>query len=180
MNRAIFEERLPEKRSSQGVWPWRLTVFSFTILTLTVAAYIGLHWGYAKYLREEIAVSDRALASLAASVPAEDQERFLAFYRQLVVLKDILDNHVAPTRALGWLERSTHEKVFFSNALIAGREAKFQLSGRADSYEVIAEQLEILSRSPEVVSYSTGELRRVDDRVIFDLIVNLKPEAFIY
>jgi len=116
MNGLLKEDQLAGKRPREAViWPWRLMIFSFTLTVIAVAVFVGLRFGYGKYVRDEIAETDKAITDLAASISAEDQSRFLSFYRQLAGLKSVMDNHVAVSKVFDWLERQTHEQVFFQN-----------------------------------------------------------------
>jgi len=181
MKSELLEDRLSGRGTQRAViWPWRLTIFSFTMLTIALAVFVGLRFGYGNFVRNEIVVTDEEIANLAASISTEDQDRFLSFYRQLVALKNVMDNHVAASKVFDWLERQTHEQVFFENLEFNPSDRILKLSAIADSYAVVIEQLEALERLSEVESYKTSRIEKKLGRTSFDITIKLKPVIYIF
>ena len=173
-------ELLERRGSLPIIWPWRPTIFSFGLFLITLVVYVGLHFGYRPYINSQISEQDAAIAKIAETVPAEDQERFLMFYSQLANLRDILNDHTAVTPLFSWFEKTTNQKVFFGGLTADPKTRAATLDGIADSYEVLSEQLQAFKQSPDVERYSIGQAQSADGRISFGVTLILKKDLFSF
>jgi hypothetical protein len=161
------------------VWPWRLVIFSFFIFAITLVTYGALGFGYGPYLERQVSLRDTEISALAKAIPEKDQERFLEFYSQLTSLRSVLDNHVTHTSFLTWLESNTNQNVFYSSLTTNTTRQEVVLEGIADSYETLAQQLQVFSGVREVKSYSVRQSQRTPEgRVQFRVELIFIPDIF--
>lgn len=159
------------------IWPWRLILFSFLIFAATLVIYVALALGYRPYLKHQVELKDTEIAQLAQTVPKEEQERFLTFYSQLVNLKSLLKNRIISAPLLGWLEEHTNSQVFFTSFNLLTKNREMVLEGVADSYDVLAEQIEVFRKASELERYSIQQsLKTPDHRVRFRVNLIFKPD----
>ncbi len=159
-------------------WPWRLFVAAFAVFLATVLGYVGITFGYQPYLKEQIQQKTNEIEQLTEIIPKAEQDQFVNFYSQLVNLKSILDNHVIASPVFTLLERITHPRVFFANAGVRFREGEIELSGLAESYTAITEQLEVLNQAPEIDRFLVSQTQLGEDNLVgFKISVRLKKDA---
>ena len=163
-----------------AIWPWRFIIFSVSVLFFSIFLYIGIEFGYVSYLKSHIDAQDKNLSELTSIVPEADQEEFLGFYSQLANLQTILDNHVVSSRLFTWLERNTNANVFFDNFSLNSEGRLLSLSGVAESYQALVEQLEAFRQSPEVKDVSLRGSGLDEARVRFQISITFHTELFAF
>ncbi len=147
--------------------PRRLLIFSALLCILAAAAYAGLTLGYQPYLENQITLIDEELNALTAKIPADARERVAGFYSQLLNIQSALNAHMYPSRLYSFLERATHQEVFWNKLTFNAKTATLSLEGVASSYRALTEQLEGLSRSAEVARTNLDESQESDGRIRF-------------
>ena len=171
-------QHLLERERTTTVWPWRLFVASLIALIVAVLYYVGLAFGYRTYLNSGIEKKDAEIAELAASIPKEDQVRLMRFYNQIQSLKNLLDKHVINSKILSLLEKNTNKKVFYNKLDLDVAQRSLNLDGIAESYQILAQQLEAFKQAPEVERFLINNSQFNQGVVRFNLTVVLKSELF--
>ena len=172
-----LEARLGAERLSAG-WPWRLFLFSVLIAATSLVAYVGMEFGYKFYLQSQIQAKDQAIKDLTQKVSEQDQEKFINFYSQMANLKVLLDEHIIVSKIFPFLETNTNKLVYFNVLDFNFKDRRLSLEGFAQSYEILAQQLEALNRAPEVNQLLVNESQTQGNIVKFRLSFVLKPEFF--
>jgi hypothetical protein len=135
---------------------WRLLSFTVFLFALVLVSYLGLEFGYRNFLRARIADREAALAALAEQVSKGDQDTFLRFQFELENLSSLLKNHVLSSKLFPLLEANTNARVSLRSLDLSVEERRLILEGTAESYQVVAEQLEAFDRLKEVERYELG------------------------
>src|SRR3989344_5893547 len=174
----MVTQHLLERERTTTVWPWRLFVASLIALIVAVLYYVGLAFGYRTYLNSGIEKKDAEIAELAASIPKEDQVRLMRFYNQIQSLKNLLDKHVINSKILSLLEKNTSKKVFYNKLDLDVAQRSLNLDGIAESYQILAQQLEAFKQAPEIERFLINNSQFNQGVVRFSVTVVLKPEIF--
>ena len=153
--------------------PWKLFIFSLILLGAVGGSYAGLLLGYRPFLNNRIAEVQRSIDELATSVPAEEQEDLLRFYSQIVNLKTLLDNHISLAKFFPFLEQQANRRVSYDTVFLDTKNRELILEGIAESYAVLAEQLQALHQAPEAASYTLSQSQTAEGRVRFRIVVAL-------
>ncbi len=164
--------------TSKAAWPWKMFSFTLFILIIVVIVYAGLTFGYGPFLKKRITAVDAELNSLATKIPQEDQDNFIAFYSQLANVQNLLKQHVVASPVFPLLEKNTGERVQFVTMDLNIAEKRVNLEGTAGSYEMLTQQLDMLSKLPEINRYSIAESQLVEGRVRFRVIIFLNDSFF--
>lgn len=138
----------PEAAPTQ--WPWRIFIFALSFFILIAVIYLGLIIGYEPYLESQIAAQDEEIMALARSIPAEEQQSLITLYAQLSNLQIVLGDHVAGSQLLAFLEQSTNQNVMYGTLNFNAGTRELSLEGNAQSFDVLAQQIEAFRRSPNV------------------------------
>ncbi|NCN53159.1 hypothetical protein GW950_01705 [Candidatus Wolfebacteria bacterium] len=157
-------------------WPWRLLSASFLLFLVSILTYFGLIVGYLPYLEKQIQEIDIEIGSLASSISKEDQQKFISFYSQLNNIKSLLDVHVLTSNVFPKLESVTNSQVYFTGATLKTDNHSLELSGVAEDYGVLGEQLEAFNQSPEISRYILTQSQIEDEIVRFHVTLVLDQE----
>lgn len=150
--KSILENEL--RRGGQiGVgWPWRLLTFMIIIFGMMVLTYLGMTVGYSSYLDNRIAALDSKIKDLSAQTDNSSVQNVVRVYSQLANIKSILAAHPMPTNFSDLLSQNTRTGVHYTSLELRTEEKTAKLEGVATDYQVLAEQLEIFRRLPQITS----------------------------
>ena len=139
---------------------WRLLLFALFTFLIAVFAYLGLEFGYKKFLDDSIAKLDADIKASLTRVGDEEQANLVAFNSQIVNLKKITDAHVFGSNIFDFIEKSTGPTVTYGSMSLSIPKAELTLDGVADSYSTLAAQAQFFEdlrvnpkdeKSPKVV-----------------------------
>lgn len=172
-----FEKKFLDPERMPPSWPWRIFTFSLVFFSLSIVFYLGLRLGYRAFLDAQINEKDLEIAALAESVPVEEQEALIKFYSQLANLQEILNQHVIVSKIFPVLEKYTNKKVFYNGLGLNSKTRELTLDSVADSYEILAQQLEAFKQAPEVERLVINDSGVKDNKVNFQLLLTLKEQV---
>ncbi|OGG42440.1 hypothetical protein A3A21_00760 [Candidatus Jorgensenbacteria bacterium RIFCSPLOWO2_01_FULL_45_25b] len=158
--------------------PWRLLLFSAFLFGFSVFVFIGLRLGYASYLDARSGAVEKDIAKLSTSVSANEQQRLVLFYSQLVNTQNILSKHRFSYNLFPFLERYTAEGVYFLSAGLSADSAELDLKGRASSMQGVVGQLAVFDAAPEITSVVLKETGLDGSGMSFGVLLKLKPDFF--
>ncbi|MEK7612166.1 MAG: hypothetical protein AAB407_02400 [Patescibacteria group bacterium] len=175
LNRAALgRERL---NAPQGAW--RLMLFMSFVFGVFVVSYFGLAFGYKAFLSAQIVKAEEELALLASEVSQTESEQFLQFQYQIINLQKLLQNHVFASRISPLVEASTNQRVFYTSMSFDSGQGKVALKGSADTYQILAEQLEAYQRMTGALDYQiTNTQIGEKGRITFEATITLDPKTF--
>ena len=150
-------------------------VFSVVFLT---TAYVFL-----------ISLESRAQVSLEAieqqiseqkTIEMASLESTIRVYKKEVDLfAPYLTNHILITKFFDFLESNAHPRIYFSQMNLKSSTASVSLSGRADSFLSLGQQLMIFDNSPIVKSISLSNISLSEEgNILFNLGISLNPSLF--
>lgn len=160
-------------------FPWKILVFSAIVFGFTLFIYFGLQFGYMSFLDSRGKNLDQKINDLARVVSQEDQQQFIAFYSQLVNLKDVLQKHTLLSPSLVLLERYTIPSVYYTSAKIIPNDGRIDVVGRANSIDSFVEQLSVFDGSADFRQRAVVSQMGFDQgKVVFTISLFPKKENF--
>lgn len=171
------ESILAPERLGAGL-PWKIFIFALILFGTIVGSYLGLTVGYRPYLDSRIGVVQAEIDALAQSIPVDEQTNFLRFYSQIVNLKTLLDSHIVFARFFPFLEKNTNQQVAYEVATLITDKGEMVLEGVAQSYGVLAEQLEAMNQSLEVKDYILNQSQIAEGKIRFRIVAALDGRLF--
>ena len=172
-----FEKKFLDPERMPPSWPWRIFAFSLALLSLSIVFYLGLRLGYRSFLGTQIDDKDSEIAALAESVPVEEQRALIKFYSQLANLQEILNQHVIVAKVFPLLEKYTNKKVYHNGLNLNTKTREMVLDSVADSYEILAQELEAFKQAPEVERLVINNSGVKDNKINFQLLLTLKESV---
>ena len=174
---SLLEEQLKKRERLPVGWPWRLLVFTTIVFGLTVAIYFGMVLGYKPYLNSQVKNLDQKIASLGQAIDEQQQKGMANFYSQLINIQNLLASHQTASNLFGFLEKNTHQNVYYSSLNASLLEKSVKIEGNASDYNVLVQQLELFRRAPEIERVLLDDSRSSDTGGInFSIRVIFKPE----
>ncbi|MCL4405317.1 MAG: PilN domain-containing protein [Patescibacteria group bacterium] len=133
-------------------WPWRLLLTTGVLLGFVLVVYAGLTLGYETYLNSSISSLNSKLDSLSLQVSPADRQGFTSFYSQLTNLQKLLGSHVVSSQVFPLFEGMTDPNVVYNSFNLSVPDNAVSISGTAQDYATLANQLYLYKQSPQVSS----------------------------
>lgn len=177
-SRSVLEKELVKGEQLPVGWPWRLFAFTAIIFLTVLSIYIGIAFGYSTYLKSQIKDLDEKIAEFNKAIDQETQAKLIAFYSQFANVQKLLESHIKGSNFFEFLQKNIHQQVYYTNTNLSLKEKNIRLEGIAADYNVLAQQMEIFRRAPEVQNVSLTGSQAKDNDIAFSLSIILKPELF--
>jgi hypothetical protein len=175
-NSALEQELKKPERLPVG-WPWRLLVFVVIIFGVTVATYLGMTLGYKPYLDSQIKTLDAKITNLNQAVDEEQQKNLVGLYSQLVNIQSLLNSHPVASKFFDFLEKNTHQQIYYTALNLSLTEKSAKLEGIAVNYIILAQQLELFRKIPEIEKVFLDDSRLTEEGSIrFSIRLIFKSE----
>ena len=105
---------IPSKYKYQSKKLGALTLITFSVLLITILAFLGV-FGYKKYLENQIGAFSQSLDDIKSEIEPNFITDVANFADRIEVGERILLNHIVVSSIFKLLEESTLNKVSFSN-----------------------------------------------------------------
>ena len=155
-----------------GEWLFTASIVAFILVIL---AWGGLFL-FKRTLETNAANWREQIGILEKELRPDLLNQLLALSGRLAAAREVLTNHNFSSNVFVLLEKSTHPQVFYSSFQYANETRSIALTAKAGSYRIVADQITIFERDPQIERVSFGGLS-LDDKghVGFRLTVVVKP-----
>ncbi len=175
---SVLEEQLKRGERLPVGWPWRLLTFTIIVFAIILSIYFGMILGYNPYLNLQIKNLDQKITELSQTIDETQQKTLIDFYSQLVNVQDLLNSHTICSRFFDFLEKNTHQNVYYLSLNLSLAEKNARIDGIVPNYNILAQQLELFRKAPEIERVFLDDSRVVEGGGIrFTSRLILKPEA---
>jgi hypothetical protein len=148
------------------------------VFCFTAALYLGMTLGYKPYLNSQISGLDQKISQLSQSIDEGQQKKLISFYSQLINIDGLLKTRSETSKFFDFLEKNTSGKVYYESADLSAAEKTVKLEGVAASYSVLAEQMEIFRRAPEIKGISLDNSSVGESGIDFSAKLSLNEKIF--
>ena len=130
-----------------------------------------------KFLEEQ----ERILISQRTPEQLESEKNILNFKQKMRDFESLFSQHRFLSNAFVVLEKLTHPKVWFSNLQLNLQAGQIVLTGQADSFRVLGEQLLIFKNDAKIKELTlSGATVNPQGKIDFNLRITLNPQVFSY
>lgn len=171
-------------KKSNGIFSYESILFYFSLVMLIAVVGGFFYFNYMlQKTDEEIKTLDETLAKQKTKEQKALEDEVLSNKQRLQDFPLLLESHKVVTEFFRRLEGRTHPKVVFDLVKISPVEGSVDLSGKADSFESLGQQLIIFKTSPEIIQ--KVELSKInlnnEGKVdfAFALVINPKITSFV-
>ncbi len=175
--KTALEEELKRAGKLPVGWPWRLLVFTIIVFGVMVAGYLGMSMGYKPYLNLRIKSLDAKIINLSQVIGEEQQKNLETTYSQLINIQNLLNSRITPSKLFDFLEKNTHSQIYYLALNLSLMEKSIKLEGVVSNYGVLAQQLGLFQRIPEIERVFLEDSRILEAGSIrFSIRLIFKPE----
>ncbi len=167
---SILEEQLKRGEKLPVGWPWRLLLFTVLVFSVLTTIYLGMVLGYKPYLNSRIKSLDKEINNLTQAIDDTQQKNLANFYSQLVNIQNLLAHHPNASKLFDFLEKNTHNQVYFLSLNLSLAEKNLKIEGSASDYEALAQQLEIFRKAPEIERVFLEDSKLSDDKGVHFIV----------
>jgi hypothetical protein len=159
---------------------WQILLFYIALLLVitTVIVYLVLGWfvtdkkTYKQTIENDISVG-------RTEEKVKQEKEVLSYKSKIEDFAPYFKEHIFSTTFFNFLETNTHPRIFFFNIELTTSEKAVLLSGHADSFLTLGQQLFILEDSPLIEEMILGNVSIPKEGGIdFALNIIFKPEIF--
>lgn len=138
-------------------WSSGVLLFSAILFVVVLLIYGFLTFFYGPQLNGNLNTLQGKVATLDQSIASGNETQLVAFYSQVVNLQTVLNNHIAFSQFLTWLQQNTEANISYSQlSFSSGGQISF--SGSAPSEADINQQVAIFESSPEVEKFTISNV----------------------
>jgi len=171
-------EIIPKPTVKISRWQKFLPYFSITLIIVAILGYFVLN----NILEKTLQTFKEKVDTLAKLNPPEEQileKEILNYQKKIKDFSILVDQHLATSNFFNLLESLTHPKIWFSHIELQPKEAKVSLSGQAEDFSVLGQQLLIFKKEKRINDIKISKVSLVEEGGIkFDLELFLSPEIF--
>lgn len=171
--------RIQAEKIAESGGTWRLMSFMLFVLGVFLLSYVGLTFGYGKFLEAQTEKVKAEISSLADLVSKDEQDSFLTFQYQLINLKNLLATHKLSSSFFTALEANTNRSVQYKSLDLDVTDRRVTIRGVAPSYAVLAEQLAAYDRAADITRYQVTNSQAAENGFVnFNVTLFLAPTTF--
>ena len=152
-------------------------VFSIVFLTTAYVFLISLE----KKAQANLEAIEQQISTQKTTEMTSLESTIKAYKREVDEFAPYLGGHVLITKFFDFLEENTHPRIYFSQMNLDSSSASVSLSGKADSFLSLGQQLMIFNNSPIVKSVSLSGISLSEEgNILFNLGLSLDSNIFKY
>ena len=167
-------------KPSEKIPSWQNIFFYlfFGFLLLTFSAYFILD----NYLKKAETTLKNLEETLAKEKTAEEialEKEIFGYQRKIEEFSKLIKGHLFPSKFFKFIEENSHPQVWFFKLDLSPGEGKAKLSGGAENFLVLDQQLQIFKTNPLVKNFDLVKVNiNKEGKVGFDLDLDLKSSLF--
>ena len=171
-------EIIPKPVEKEPLWLNILFYFSIVVLLAAITSYFILD-NSIKNSFEVLQGLEKSLAEQRTEERIVLEEQLLDYEKKIHDFSSLINAHKKSSSFFSILEDLTHPKVQFSNINLEPEKLKGSLSGKADNFKVIGQQIYLFEKEPFIEKVDLNELFLGKEGIAkFVLVISLSPEIF--
>ena len=171
-------EIIPRKTVALPSWLKILFYVLIGLIIISILSYFILG-----YLQKKSLVSfkniEEEISKERTSQRITQEEEILNYQKKINDFEFLLSYHLFPSKFFTFLEKTSHPRVLFSQTNLNPAQSLVTLSGQAESFLALGQQLQILKREPSIKNVSLSKIS-LGERggVDFTLTLSFDTEFF--
>jgi len=161
--------------------PW-LDVLFYLSAGLLIFVFISFF-----LISQSIKSSEKLSASLDEQIndenskSAELKNEILVYQKKIQDFSSVINGHVDNLNLFSFIQKQCHPRVWFRNFSLDARGASVRVSGEAEGFQELGQQIIIFRDEPMIKSVNLGSVSmEKGGKVSFDLSLSFDPSIFIF
>ncbi|TSC75964.1 MAG: hypothetical protein G01um101430_134 [Parcubacteria group bacterium Gr01-1014_30] len=169
-------EAFPKSKIREVHWPKTFSYILTGAFLILLSSYFILIFLQAR-LTDELSVLERKLERTQDETELE--KNVLDAKKRIEDWKFLITHHTMPFNVFELLQSRTHPEVWFTDFMLDTGNSLMSLGGRAESFEVLSQQLKIFESEESFRGMNLSNITVVKGgEVMFDLQLQLDPSVF--
>lgn len=170
-------EIIPKPLVKKSPWQNILLCFSIALMIVAILSYFILN-NILEKKTQTFKDLDEKLIKLKTPEELNLEKEVLDYSKKIKDFSILIDSHLAASNFFKILERITHPKVWFNDIELRTKEARVSLSGEAEDFLTLGQQLLIFEKEKEIQDLELSKVFLAEERIKFELNLSLLPETF--
>ncbi len=171
-------EIIPKPKEKKFSWQNIFFYLSLVLLLITVLTYFILN-NSLKKAETNLKNLEETLAKGKTAEEIDLEKSVLVYQRKIEDFSRLINQHILSSKFFEFIEKNSHPQVWFSKLDLNPISGEVKISGKAESFAVLDQQLQIFSKNPSVknlnlVNLGIGKEGGAD----FSLNLTLDPNLF--
>jgi len=171
-------EIIPKPAEKIPFWQNFLFYFSFLLLVGSILGYFALD----RFIARERMVLEELDEALTRERIAEEtalENRVFGYQRKIDDFSQLIDAHLYSSKIFPFFENICHPKVWFSQFGLDFTHYELVVSGEAESFSALSQQIQIFEKEPLIKGVSLSQLSiGREGKVDFAISFYLDPKIF--
>lgn len=171
-------EIVPKKETQIPRWQNILLYFCIFLLIGSIIGYFALNY-FIQKSEQKLQQTNEAIAKVKSPERIALEEELKSLREKIEDFSPLFLNHQKSSNFFGFLEKNTHPKVFFTDLNLDIKGNYVELSGKADDFQILGQQLLIFQKTEFVqdLKLSKVEISK-EGKVEFTFNFSLNPKLF--
>lgn len=171
-------EIIPKKTVKLSYWLNILFYLLFILVIFSIAGYFILNH-YLKKSQEVILNLEESLTKEETVENIALEAEILNYQKKIKSFSQLKEQHLKNSKIFNFIQKNCHPRVWFSQFNLSPRNALITLSGTADTFETVGQQILIFKEDPIVENIEMQKISIAEKGgVNFSLSFFLNPEIF--
>jgi hypothetical protein len=172
-------EIIPKPTTKKFSWQNFLFYLSIALMIAAILGYFILNNIFKKTI-QTFNDLDEKLAKLKTPEELNLEKEVLNYSKKIKDFSILINNHLAVSNSFNLLEKLTHPRVWFFDIEVNSKDAKISLSGEAEDFPALGQQLLIFKKEKRIQNVELSKVSLAEGgRIKFELNLSLSPEIFI-
>ncbi len=162
----------PHFQTEAGAWIFNISL----VLFLASLVFFGGLFLYHRSLANNQADWEKQVETQEADLRPDLLAQLIELSSEMSATKGLLSSHTFTSNVFTFLEQTTHPKVRYTTFGFSASALKIDVSAVAASYQIVADQIQILEAHPQVTKVEFGGLSLGGEGLVnFRLTIIVKP-----
>lgn len=171
-------EIIPKPAPKLPLWQNLLLYFAIALFLLSLSSYFILSSSLKK-ASQELQNLEETLAKEKTPAEIALETEILGYQRKIKDFAELLKEHKNPSKFFEFLEGICHPKVWFSKISLSPEDSQAEVSGEAETFQVLGQQLLILKNQVLIRNLNLSKIAiGKEGKVNFILNFTLDPAIF--
>lgn len=172
-------EIVPKEEIKPIPWQNILLYFFIFLLLVSIAGYFALDYYFVKKAQQKLQELEMKVTEIRTPQQIALEEKILDYREKIEDFSSLLSSHKKNSNFFNFFEKITHPRIFFSELNLNTKLNQVKLSGRAESFRALGEQLLIFREAEFIKDLNLSNLGIGEEGEIrFTFNLDLDPNLF--
>ena len=171
-------EIIPKPTKEVPLWQTLLFYFCISLIAVMIVSYFVIDH-FQKQAEGNLQSLERAIAERTTPREKALEEEVVGYKRKIEDFSSLLSHHQKTSKFFSFFEKLIHPQVWFSDFSLSLKDSRVTVSGTAESFRILGQQLIIFQKSPLIKKTDlSGISIGTEGKIHFTFNLFLAPTVF--